>query len=209
MNQKQFSIGEAIGFGWEKFKLNPGFFIALGLIMIATNVVFGVIDYAFGGADSRWAQVINLVSLLVSTFIQIGVLKVALNYVDGIETSLKDIFSQGRHFVVYLISSLIYSIIVLVGLVLLVFPGIIWGIKFSMFGYAIIDRDAGIMGSLTQSSQITMGVKGHIFVYQLLAVLITIAGFLALGVGIFVAMPVIILADAFIYRKLVQQTQLK
>ena len=55
--------------------------------------------------------------------------------------------------------SFIYGIIVTAGLILLIIPGVIWGLAYLFAQYSVIDKKAGIKGSFVHSSLITYGFK--------------------------------------------------
>ena len=106
----------------------------------------------------------------------------------------------------YLIGSILYGLIVVVGLILLIIPGIIWAIKFQFFDYLIVDKGLGPIDALEKSSDITRGVKWDLFAFGILLAIINILGFLCLVVGLFVTIPVTLVAMAFVYRELLPET---
>ena len=55
--------------------------------------------------------------------------------------------------------SFLYGAIVTAGIVLLIIPGILWGLAYLFSQYSVIDRKTGIKGSFAHSSQITYGFK--------------------------------------------------
>ena len=203
----EFSKGEAISFGWNTMKSNLGFFIGLlivcGLLFtvpaiiagtaLETNVFLGVILY--------------IADIALTIVISMGLVKIALRFCDNEKGRFKDLFSQYRLFFKYLLASILYSLIVLGGYVLLIIPGIIWGIKFWFFDYFVIDKKLGPIEALKRSSAITRGVKWDLFVFFLMIFGINILGALALVVGLFATIPTTMVAVAFVYRKLLAQTE--
>lgn len=201
-NEKKFSIGEAIGFGWSIFKNNAGTLIVAVLILVGIGAFFGYLDNLLIDANPNWATLIDVVSVIINTIIQIGVLKITLDLVFGRQTSLENLFTNWRFFIRYLLASILYTLIVVAGLVLLVFPGVIWAIKFGFYGYNIIEKDMGIVESLTESSKMTMGYKGQLFWFRIVLGLIVLAGFIAIGLGFFIAYPIVLVAGAYAYKEL-------
>jgi uncharacterized membrane protein len=65
---------------------------------------------------------------------------------------------------------------------------------------AIVDRDMGVMESLSYSSSITTNNRLNLFLLYLLAMAIVIAGMLACGVGLIFAGPVVWLSYMVAYR---------
>jgi uncharacterized membrane protein len=87
-----------------------------------------------------------------------------------------------------------------IGLMLLIVPGIYIAMRYGQFFYAMIDKNMGIMESFRYSSSITTNNRMNLFVLALLYILVGLAGFLALCVGIFFAIPVIYMSGIVAYR---------
>jgi uncharacterized membrane protein len=62
----------------------------------------------------------------------------------------------------------------------------------------------GGVESLKASWEVTKGSRMHIFKLLVVQFLILAAGALLIGVGLFIAIPVVMMSQAFVYRKLVQ-----
>lgn len=62
----------------------------------------------------------------------------------------------------------LYGLIVTGGLIMLVVPGIVWGLAFIFAQYAVLDRKTGIRDSLRFSSTVTYGFKERLFPLALL-----------------------------------------
>lgn len=105
-----------------------------------------------------------------------------------------------------MVGSIIYGVIVSLGLILLIIPGIVWAIKFQFFDYLIIDKGLGPIDALEKSSEITRGVKLDLLTFGILIWIINLLGLLCLVVGLFVTIPITVVAKAFVYRKLLHET---
>jgi hypothetical protein len=79
-------------------------------------------------------------------------------------------------------------------------------IKFSMWFYFVVDKRLGPVNALKASSRATMGAKFSLFVFGILCGLINILGMLCFLVGLFATIPTVMLAMAFVYRQLSEQT---
>ena len=64
-----------------------------------------------------------------------------------------------------------------------------------------------VVSALKRSSAITRGVKWDLFIFGIMFFGLNILGVLCLLVGLFVSIPVSALAVAFVYRKLLSQTE--
>jgi len=202
----KFIISEAVQFGWNTTKSNIGFFIGLlivaGLIQYIPDIIATTIE-----ADAPFlSSIILIASYVLSMIVMMGLIKIFLRFCDGEKGGFSDLLSCYPLFFKYLVGSILYGLIVSLGLILLILPGIIWAIKFYFFDYLIIDKGLGPIDALEKSSEITRGVKLDLFTFGILLGLLNLLGLLCLLVGLFVTIPVTMVATAFVYRKLVPKT---
>lgn len=207
MGQKSFSMGEAIGFGWNTMKSNIGFFI--GLLIIA--FLIESIPSAIGNIVSRDFPFISLIfyfaGWVLGFVVQMGLIKISLNFCDGVKGQFNDLLSSFNLLITFIAGSILYGLIILGGFLLLIVPGIIWTIKFSLFSYFIIDHELGPIEALKASAKATMGAKWNLFLFGLLLGLINFAGALCLLIGLFATIPISMVAFAHVYRHLASQTE--
>src|SRR3712207_588883 len=138
---KGFDMGEALGFGWNTFKANVGFFIVLVIIV---GVVEAIPSGLQSASDNASVDLIaSLLGLMVGILVQIGTTRIALKFVDGQRAELSDLFSRYGVFVSMLIASIIVGFAVAIGMLLLIVPGIIIALIWCMYGYIIVDRGVG------------------------------------------------------------------
>ncbi|MDD5019826.1 MAG: hypothetical protein PHH75_05130 [Candidatus Omnitrophica bacterium] len=195
-----FTCKEAFGFGWEKMKKHLWFFVG---ILVSMMVVSGIQNFfselknqpaaSFFGTLAFWA---------IGLVLQMGIIRVTLQLHDGAPTGFDQLFADWKLFLKYLAGSILYSLIVLGGLILLIVPGIMWAVRFQFFSYFIIDKNAGPVASLKLSSKATEGVRWDVFWFDLACMGAIILGVLALFIGLFAAIPTVMMATAFVYRKL-------
>jgi len=187
---------------------NPGFFIGLLIVVVLLQV--GV----FFTAEMTWEAnvflriVFQVAASVLSTLISIGLIKIALRFCDQEKGKFSDLLAHHRLFFKYLSGLILYNLIVLGGLILLIVPGIIWGIKFWFYDYFIVDKGLGPIEALKKSSAITKGAKWNLFIFFLLLGLINLVGVIFLLVGLFATIPTTMVAMAFVYRKLLVQTEI-
>lgn len=207
MAEKKFSIGEAIGFGWNTALKNIVFFIGLLIIVFLVNFIPGYLAKAAKPGAPFLALIIGIVGWVLQMIVSLGLIKVALRFCDNEKPNYTDLFNYYPLFFNYLIASTLYGLAVLGGLILLIVPGIIWAIQFSFFPYFIVEKGATPGEALKKSSALTKGVKWGLFLFYILIVLFNILGFVVFVVGLLVTIPVSLLAQALVYRKLLAQSQ--
>lgn len=197
-----FSISEALSFGWDTFKKNVSFFIMLVLALFLANIVVSFVFGTIFGEDSVAGFIGQVISIILSMLVSIGAMKITLDFVDGKKGDLKDLYLQYPLALKYIGVSILQGLIVLAGFILLIIPGIYLSVKLSFASYVVVDKKAGPVDAIKASYNMTKGNWWNLAFLGIVSVLITIAGALALLVGLFVAIPVVMLAYAYVYRKL-------
>ncbi len=202
MNGPSFSMRAALGFGWQTTWAHLGFFIVLMIVVGVLEIVPGVVAGALARSSPVLSTLLRLVGMVLSLLMSIGLIHIALRFVDQQPARLGDLFARASVFFPYLAVSLLAGIIISIGLVLLVIPGIYLGLRFQFAPYLVVDRGIGPLAALAQSGDLTRGVKLRLLGFDLLLVLVWLVGALVLIVGLLVAMPTINLAVAHVYRQL-------
>lgn len=103
----------------------------------------------------------------------------------------------------YFFVSVIYSLIVLGGLILLVVPGIIWGLSYSQAIYLVVDKGLGVRESLTQSKHLMQGNRLQFLGMGFILIGINIIGALLFGLGLLITIPATALAGVITYRQVI------
>jgi uncharacterized membrane protein len=202
----QFSSSEAIKFGWETFKRRPWFFIgATFLIVLASALCDGFtsgIDAALTGSTEDPSIIGTVINLALGTLVSMGATAFFLAAHDNPDTVDLSALWHPRPFWKYLGASLLLSLAVAIGFVLLIVPGIIFGLMFMFATFVVIERELGPIDAMNESNRLTRGLKWPLLGFVLLLVLINLLGLLALVVGLLVSIPVSTLAFVHAYRVL-------
>jgi uncharacterized membrane protein len=192
---KIFSIKGALREGWEMWKQHKKVITIATLISLAVSI--------FSDIDSKSGfSIIALILTIVSVFIDMGWLKMLLRTAHGQTPKVRDLIDHAHMIWKYLGASIVTILIVIGGLILLVIPGIYWAFKYLFTPMLVLDRNMGIKAALRESARMTDGVKWKLFGFSLVMALVNLVGFLALGVGALVSIPVTTLAFIHVYRKL-------
>ncbi len=137
---------------------------------------------------------------ILSVFLSLGATRIGLNVVSGKDFSLGMLFGGGRKLFPAFVATVLYALMVCVGLLLLIVPGIYLAMRYGQYLTAMVDRDLGIMESFEYSSSLTTNNRMNLFLLILLSFLIVAAGCLALCVGLMFAFPVMWLSWIVAYR---------
>lgn len=192
----RFSIGEALSYGWKKLQENIGPLVTAALAILAVNLIFYFLGRGFLGG------LMSLIGWFVSILISMGLIRIALKIVDGQPVETADLFQRADLALPYFIASVIVGVMVGIGFIFLIVPGIYLAITFGFFGYNIVDKEHGIVESIEQSAAITKAQRGDLFVFGIALFFFNLAGAIALGIGLLITVPVSMLAMAYVYRKL-------
>jgi uncharacterized membrane protein len=123
---------------------------------------------------------LNIVIVCVTAYIQVGVALYSLEVYKGKKVGLETIFSRLNGFKP-IIFTLIYTLIVFLGLILLVVPGIILGLMYSQVFYILADNpDIGVTEAFNMSSKMMKNNMLQLFMLNLEALLYFIAGIFTL-----------------------------
>ena len=193
-----FSIRESFSFAWNVFTKRPWFLIG---VMFATFVVFALISKVFP-TDQGGNIVFTLVNLVIGIFIDMALIAFALAAHENVHTVTWKSVWMPQLFWKYLGASILMGIIVVVGLVLLVIPGLIAAFGFMFTKYLVVDRKLGPVEALKESWRITKGHKLHLLGFGFVAIVFNLIGAIAIGIGLLVTVPLTMLASAHIYRTL-------
>ncbi len=205
--KKQIGIKANLETGWKITKENFWFLAAIVLISF---IVPGVPRYIADNAAKDIVPLramLHVINIILGSIITMGLIKIALKFCDGKKGEFNDIFSCVSLLLKYLVSSFLMTIIVIGGMILLVVPGIIWGVKFSLFPYFIVEKNAGPIEALKASAGVTKGAKGPLFLFYILAGLVNLGGFACLFVGLLATLPITMIATALVYRELLSQAE--
>ncbi len=170
----------------------------LGLAIVAMLIV--VIINVFPVYTE--SAVVAFVSAIFTMVVALGVMRMALRFVDGDRGELVDLFAQIPLVIPYFIASIVVGMITTVGFVLLIIPGIYWALRFQFFGWVIVDKAVGPLEAMRESWEITRGSAGNLFLFALLLFAVNVLGLLALGIGLIITVPLSLVATGYVYRTL-------
>lgn len=201
-----FSATDAIGYGWNAFTANVGPLAVIGLVVVLAS---GLSNWLSRGYDNAFISLAGAVlGAFISLVIGLGLIRAALRILDGGRPSAEDVVST-QDIGPYILASLMVALIVSVGFILCIVPGLIAGYLLQFYGYAIIDRKADSVttapqstptGALRASFEVAANNVGPLILLAVLCFLLNFAGLLLCIVGLLVTVPVTAIAVAYAWR---------
>lgn len=144
-------------------------------------------------------------ALLLGAYASVLALRIALLVHEGEGASWRIIPSSLWRAFEHVAAGIAQGLIVIVGLALLVVPGIVWGLRISFTHYLMLDRRLNYLDAIQMSWRITKGLEGRLARFWLSFAVFNALGLVALGVGILVTLPVSILASVDVYRQVLER----
>ena len=217
-------IGESISYGWKKFTQAGGlvigaavvWFIIAVIVLVIVGAVFGgfgaLLTSGTGDGGSAGLQVgvslgwfvFSAVAGIFGYVIQAAFIRAALDVAEGRPVGFGDFFKFVQPGPVILTALILAVIGALLNLVPL-FGGIAaLAVNFLLLFtlWFVIDKHLAPLDALKASYQLVMANLSTTILFYLLTVAIYILGVIVCGVGLLVAVPVVLLATAFLYKRL-------
>lgn len=220
-------VAACIKHSFELTKRHFGLIIATGAVYVGINMAVGALlgpveTLAYGDNPPPFAMdpetqrftflpdatttgviasiAINIITQIIALYLSLGTTRIGLNIVNGRAAGPAMIFGESSRLPRAIGASILYALMVGLGLVLLVVPGIYLALRYGQYLNAIVDRDMSVMEAFNYSSSITQNNKLPLLVLWLASVLILLAGALALCVGLIFAYPLIWVIGFVAYR---------
>lgn len=195
-------IGPALRFGWSSFRRRPGLFVAIFGTLLLSWAVLEVLVVALQRLGPLVNITLHLLFLAFFSGLKLGFLRLALAAYDGSRPRYRDLFSRLASGPRFLAAGLLYLGAILLGLVLLLLPGIYLGLRLAPFGFLIAELDSAVGASFRAASELTRGSIPALLGFAATLLALNLAGAALLGVGLIVTVPVSVLSAAALYRQL-------
>lgn len=199
-------VGNALRQGWQTLKRNFWTLVGITLVLLVAQMLGSAFTAeagpgsALGALDGILATVGGLYSVLFLAPLSVGAYLAFLHAVRGREPAFDDLLAGFRRYVDVVVGMFLVSVIVAVGFVLLVVPGVIAFVRLSFTPLLLVDREMGPVEAIKASWEHTRGYGWSLFGLALAGLAIVAVGFLALLVGALVAIPWVLAAYAAYYH---------
>lgn len=197
-------IGELLKTSWATTKKYVweliGIVITYSIIILLVNLIFG--NFSFSQTYSIKSVIGSIVILFVEIVFMAGYTRILLDATEGKEVKFSSFKTEFPKIGKLFLADLVFGVLIIVGLLLLVIPGIWILLRLMFFPYFIIGENCGPIEALKKSWNITKRNDGYLFLFILTAILLMIIGLICLIVGVFVTSVVLALASTYLYKSL-------
>lgn len=224
-----FSIKDSLKFGWNAVKNNPIIVVYFFIAVAVPGALNGLMQ-AFAGDDTIPTIILGISTNILSLVFSIGMVRIALNVHDGKNVVFENLYQDFKLLIKFFLASILVSLAIIGALIpigiiftlilmfmrdhlfLLIIPSVVafvtimyLSIRWSMWTYVLVDKNATARESLRMSWNMTAGKVLKIFALYLVQGCVVIVGLLALFVGVFVAIPVASLMMVYVYKRLTSE----
>ncbi|MEK9155915.1 MAG: hypothetical protein AAB360_01260 [Patescibacteria group bacterium] len=201
MKNRNFSTLSALRAGWQLSKQNWQPILLAVIATISIQVVASLTETYEHLLSIPAYFGMNTLLYAASFIVSVGLLKLALKIIDEKKVKPLDLFDIGGVWFRYLVASAAYLSLVVAGTILFIVPGVIAALRFSQYGYLVIEKNLKADEALRESWIMTRGHTGDLLFFFIIIGLLNLYGILTI-VGVIVTIPIAALAGAHIYRQL-------
>jgi len=178
--------------GWEMFRKNVGEFIGFTLIIFVVWLVSSMFD---AGSSLLFSS--------VAAPFYAGYSIVAFKLASGQPFQFSDFFGGFNYFLPLFLASLASTLLVSIGFVLLLLPGIYLAICYMFTTFLVIDYRMEFWQAMEMSRTLISRHWFSFFGFAIVLFVLNVFGALALGIGLLVTIPVTSCAVAIAYKEFV------
>jgi uncharacterized membrane protein len=196
MDGQLFRVGEILSQAWKFTKEHLGFLLGYLVLSFLINGLFSAANHK---SDSF---LIKLLGTIVGTFLCMGLYNSALLIVKGVKPGFEQLYSNWPHFVSWFLSSLLFGLMVFMGLILFIVPGLYLVARYGLYPFFILDKGLGSIDALKGAERASAGRRWELFLLFMSCFGLNLLGFLLLGIGVLFTIPLTVIALAVAYRRL-------
>lgn len=177
-----FSLGQYLDRGWQIFRQYLGGFVGFFFLNIG-------ISFLISFAPESQAVIIAIFSNLVSIILTAGYYIVAIKIAKGKRWEFIDFFEGFRKFMPIILVNLLAFILIFIGYILLIIPGIYLSISYYFTLLFVIEYRFSFWQALEASRKVVDKKWWAFFGLYNVLFLINLGGLLALGIGLSFTLP--------------------
>ncbi|HIK43544.1 MAG TPA: hypothetical protein IGR64_01515 [Leptolyngbyaceae cyanobacterium M65_K2018_010] len=198
-------IGNYFSRGWDLFKQYAWGFILFTLVIIFINALLAQLPSPLGmrtaGEEAMGGG--NLLASLLTPILGVGYYCVAFQIARNRPRGFTDFFNGFNKFVPVFLTSLVSGVLIFLGTLLLVLPGLYLAVAYMFAQPFVIDKNLGFWSAMEASRKLITRKWFSFFGLGLLLTLLVLAGILVFGVGALVTVPLAACVLAAAYEDIV------
>lgn len=191
-----FKTGQYFERGWQIFKQYLWQFIGFAALVTVISTFTAHLPYPLGIDRDGQGGIVNAI---LTPVLVAGIYIVAFKIAKNRTPSFSDFFLGFNNFLRIFLVNLVGSLLTIVGIILLIIPGIYLAVAYCFGLCFVIEKHFGFWSALETSRKIVTQKWLAFFGFILLLGLLNLFGLLALGIGLLITIPltVCIIVAAF------------
>lgn len=197
MEMVKFKVSELYEEGWRLTKEHLWFLLGFQFILyLLSSLILG----GYLGFIKSFLVYIALFLMIVIA--KIGFFRSSLLIADGIKPTYEQLYINWKLFASWIVACVIFEMMFAIGLALFIIPGIYVLARFSLFPYFIVDKGLGSVDAMREVFRASKPYVWDILRLFFAGVLLNLAGALFFGIGLFITIPITMIAYALAYRRI-------
>lgn len=189
-------LDQIITAAWKTLKKKPkeilGFFLAVGVISLLNMALVSQFDSILSQIES-W---------IFGALVQVATVTFTINILKKRKTKIVDRFKNYMMVLKLIVGNILSGIIVFLGFIALIIPGIVFAVRLQFVSYLMIEKDMGPIEAIKGSWKLTKNNFYTLLGLGIVTLLLNIFGLLLLVVGLLVTIPLTSLAQSYVFLKL-------
>jgi uncharacterized membrane protein len=202
MSDDTISIRQAFKIASPILKKRFGLFTAVLLTIFGAWVALEIVVIAGQRFGILLWTAAHVAFLIFAAGVEVGFLQICLALCDGEKPTFADAFTQLILGPKFLAGQMLYLLMTLIGLLLLVVPGIYLGVRYALFGFCLATGETNLMRSFQGSAILSRGSNTYLLWILVFLLVLNVLGASLLGIGLFITIPLSVLMMTTIYRQL-------
>ncbi len=187
---------------WRAFKAHWRVFVISMLVLFASWVILELSVVALHRFGVVLNVLLHLAFLVLASGLMVGIHSIAMEVVDGRMPHLRLLTGSLARGPRYLLAFCLYFISVVVGLLLLVVPGVYVAVRYALFGQVLATKQTSTLGALRDAGSLSRGQWWAMCRVVVAALALNLGGAALLGLGLLISFPISLLVASSLFRTL-------
>ena len=200
--QFEFSISSMLSEAWEKIHGNKGrIWVAVILYLIVALPIYWVLDFFLD--EGMFAKCLRfVVTNSVDLALLTGLVMLGVKLASSVNAEAIEVYAYIEYFIKLVVAYMMTTALIIVGLVLLVLPGIYLAVAYSLTPLLIVDKKMSPWQAMEASRKAVTHCWFRAFFLFLVFLLILVLSALPAGIGLIWTIPMAVLLHGIAYRNI-------
>lgn len=146
---------EGVRFGWKHAKKDFFFFLQVFVLLGIANSLPSLVNW-FTGRPQDAHNIGTFIAGILSLIFGFGLIKLFLHFVHERVVDIKDLWNHDRaRLGWWLVAKVLHAVLVMIGMMLVVIPGIYVAARLYLFEYFVVDQDMDSIEAISASWEVT------------------------------------------------------